>query len=226
MKFKYRLTLLVAFFVYYGIAQQQVPNIVVFIADDVSFNDLGCYGHKVVQSPNIDQLADRGLKFTNFYLTASSCSPSRNSILTGRYPHNTGAAELHTEPPIWMLSFPELLRDNGYYTLQAGKFHMGEYARRGFDQTHEDLEEVGDGGELNWVQSIKDRPKNKPFFMWFAAHDAHRNWGENDFSDTHDPDQVTPPFYLSNDPGTRRDLASYYDEIRRFDHYVGSCQGA
>ena len=202
-------------------AQDTRPNIIVFIADDVSWNDLGCYGNSIVQTPNIDQLADAGLKFSNFYLTASSCSPSRNSILTGRYPHNTGAAELHTEPPINILSFPELLRADNYYTVQAGKFHMGEYARRGFDRMYDKADEVGDGGESKWVGSIKERPRNRPFFMWFAAYDAHRNWGPNEFAGAHDPDMIAPPSYLSDDKETRLDLAKYYDEIKRFDHYIG-----
>ncbi len=67
-------------------AQNTAPNIIIFIADDVSWDDFGCYGNPDVQTPNIDRLANSGLKFENFYLTASSCSPSRNSIITGRYP--------------------------------------------------------------------------------------------------------------------------------------------
>ncbi|WP_341837127.1 sulfatase-like hydrolase/transferase [Chitinophaga pollutisoli] len=80
-------------------AQTGKPNIVIFIADDVSYNDLGCMGHPIIKTPEIDKLAKNGLRFSNAYLTTSSCSPSRASILTGRYPHNTGAAELHTPIP-------------------------------------------------------------------------------------------------------------------------------
>ena len=201
--------------------QHRPPNVIIFIADDISWNDFGCYGNSVVQTPNIDKLAESGITFTNFYLTASSCSPSRNSILTGRYPHNTGAAELHTEPPLAMLSFPELLRKHNYYSVQAGKFHMGKYALRGFDKTYEKLEEVGNGGEAMWVHSIKERPKDKPFFAWFASYDAHRDWGPNEFSETHDPTTITPPIYLSDDLETKSDLAKYYDEIKRLDFYIG-----
>src|SRR5690606_8993963 len=68
-----------------------VPNVIVFMADDVSWNDFGCYGNSFVQTPNIDKLASNGIRFNNAILTASSCSPSRVSIMTGRYPHNTGA---------------------------------------------------------------------------------------------------------------------------------------
>src|SRR6218665_245257 len=75
------------------------PNIIFIIGDDISHDDIGCYGHPLVKTPNIDQLAKEGLRFNNMFVTSSSCSPSRTSILTGRYPHNTGAAELHTELP-------------------------------------------------------------------------------------------------------------------------------
>ncbi|MCD6598317.1 MAG: sulfatase [Bacteroidales bacterium] len=201
--------------------QELKPNFIIFIADDVSWNDFGCYGNKQVQTPNIDKLAANGIKFTNLYLTASSCSPSRNSIITGRYPHNTGAAELHTEPPIQMISFPEVLRHNNYYSVQAGKFHMGEYAKRGFDIAYTNRENNGDGGEELWVKSIKERPMGKPFFMWFASYDAHRSWGPNEFTGTHIPEQINPPFYLANGSETKADLAKYYDEIKRFDYSIG-----
>ncbi|MFP6658405.1 MAG: sulfatase-like hydrolase/transferase, partial [Pirellulales bacterium] len=60
------------------------PNVILFIADDVSWNDYGCYGNAAARTPNIDRLAKSGIKFTQAYLTASSCSPSRSSIITGR----------------------------------------------------------------------------------------------------------------------------------------------
>ena len=204
-----------------SIGQSKQPNFIIFIADDVSWDDLGCYSNTDVVTPNIDKLARRSIRFTNAYLTASSCSPSRNSIMTGRYPHNTGAAELHTEPPMSMMSLPEALKANGYFTASSGKFHMGKYIERGFDVIYRRGEDIGNGGELSWVKTIEERPKDKPFFTWFAALDAHRSWGENDFSGTHDPESLNVPFYLVNGPETKQDLAQYYDEITRFDHYIG-----
>jgi N-sulfoglucosamine sulfohydrolase len=202
-------------------SQKKQANFIIFIADDVSFDDFGCTGNPDVETPNIDKLAENGMKFNNVYLTASSCSPSRNSIMTGRYPHNTDAAELHTQPPVEMLSFPELLKTKGYFTVQAGKFHMGEYAKRGFDVMITKKEENGDGGEKSWVKCVKERPKKQPFFMWFAAFDAHRAWGPNKFSGTHEVKNINPPFYMAQGEGTKSDFAKYYDEIKRFDHYIG-----
>ena len=101
------------------------PNVVLFIADDVSWNDFGCYGNPAARTPHIDRLAADGLRFDRAYLTASSCSPSRSSIVTGRYPHNNGkAAELHQPISGHLPWFPELLRAAGYYTALSGKNHM------------------------------------------------------------------------------------------------------
>jgi arylsulfatase A-like enzyme len=195
------------------------PNIILFIADDVSWDDFGCYGNTQAKTPNIDRLATSGVMFQDFFLTASSSSPSRNSIITGRYPHNTGGAELHAEPGDEMISFPEILRQNGYYTAQSGKFHMGPYARRGFDVIND--RNCGDGGEELWIETLRGRAPDKPFFMWFASFDAHRGWGPNEFAGTHTPGDLTPPSYLAQGDKTKEDLAKYYDEIARFDYFVG-----
>lgn len=202
-------------------AQKTKPNFIILIADDVSWNDLGCYGNKQVKTPNIDNLASNGIRFTNVYLTASSSSPSRNSIMTGRYPHNTGAAELHSQPPVDMVSLPQVLKENGYFTAQSGKFHMGKYIEKAFDVISREYKEIGNSGEESWLKTLRERPRNKPFFLWFAALDAHRAWGENKYSGTHNPDSIIPPFYLADGEKTRKDLAQYYDEIYRFDHKVG-----
>jgi arylsulfatase A-like enzyme len=200
-------------------AQSTRPNFIIIIGDDISWNDLGCYGNPTVRSPNIDQLAHEGIKFTNTYLTASSCSPSRCSIIAGRYPHNTGAAELHTPLPEGMPTLPGALKKSGYYTASAGKWHLGPNAKVDFDLVVE--KENGDGGEDQWVRVLKERPKDQPFFMWFASFDAHRDWQPDDKAEPHDPNRSVVPPYLVNAEGTRQDLAFYYDEIQRLDRFVG-----
>jgi len=212
-------TLFILFALTVSHAQTERPNFIIVIGDDISWNDLGCYGNPTVKSPNVDKLAEEGIKFTNTYLTASSCSPSRCSIIAGRYPHNTGAAELHTPLPAGMPTLPGELMKAGYFTVASGKWHMGPSARSDFNLV--DDKDVGNGGHKNWVKILQDRPKNQPFFMWFAAHDAHRDWHADDFGIPHDPDESVVPPYLADASGTRRDLASYYNEIQRLDHYLG-----
>ncbi|HUX55329.1 MAG TPA: sulfatase [Bacteroidales bacterium] len=198
------------------------PNFVFIIADDVSWNDIGCYGNNQVKTPNIDRLAREGLLFTNAFLTASSCSPSRCSIISGKYPHSNGAAELHTPLPENEIPFPLLLKGKNYYTAHAGKWHMGPAVHRAFDRyTDNNGYDNGDGGENNWIRFLKERPKEKPFFFWLASYDAHRPWGADTFKITHDPSKMNLPPYFADTPETRQDLASYYNEIARFDFYVG-----
>lgn len=207
-----------------GWAQDTRPNIVMILADDIGYEDIGVYGNTQVKTPTIDRLAAEGLRFTNFYLTTSSCSPSRCSMISGRYPHNTGAAELHTTLPESITIFPELLKEAGYFTGQAGKWHMGPAPRRGFDVIYDKGPTMGDGGEDSWVPLLEERPKDKPFFLWLASLDAHRPWGTNSFSGTHTPESVQVPPFLADEMPTKTDLARYYDEISRFDFFIGEVE--
>jgi len=194
------------------------PNFVFFITDDISWNDLGCYGHPVIRTPHIDELDRNGLMFENFYLTASSCSPSRCSIITGRYPHNTGAAELHTPLPSEQFMFPELLKEAGYYSVLSGKNHMGREVRRAFDTISPGR---GPGLEDDWIEMMQNRPADKPFFFWFGSVDAHRDWQMDERGEYYSAEEVVVPPMLYDGPMTREDLTGYYHEISRTDHILG-----
>jgi len=207
------------------------PNFVLFIADDVSWNDFGCYGNAAARTPRIDRLAEQGIRFTNCFLTASSCSPSRASIITGRYPHNNGeAVELHRPLPAHLVKFPALLKRDGYHTALAGKDHMPQLG--GGEEAVWDVKQDGrvagnSGGEVHWVDVVRNRPQDKPFFFWFAAYDAHRGWDgdrewiANRYGPRHDPEKVVVPAALVDTPATRDDLASHANEVTRFDWFVG-----
>lgn len=192
------------------------PNFIVFIADDAAWNDCGPYGNNVIKTPNINKLAEEGLVFDNAFLTTSSCSPSRCSILTGRYPHSTGAPELHMPLPADQVLFAGELQKAGYYTVVAGKYHIGKQ-RQEFNQ----IFGGNPSGCENWVKALQERPKDKPFFMWLAAMDPHRIYQANTIPKPHDPAQVLVPPFLPDADSTRKDLALYYDEISRLDSYLG-----
>jgi arylsulfatase len=114
--------------------------------------------------------------------------------------------------------FPLKLKQAGYYTVAAGKWHMGSYPKAAFTLR---LSGKGPGKEEDWVSCLRERPLDKPFFMWFASTDAHRRWNPDEHAKPHEPrDAVIPP-YMADRPGTRKDLASYYDEVQRLDRYVG-----
>jgi arylsulfatase A-like enzyme len=192
------------------------PNFIVFIADDAAWNDCGPYGNQNIKTPNINKLAEEGVVFNNVFLTTSSCSPSRCSILTGRYPHSTGARELHMPLPAEQLLFAGELQKAGYFTAVAGKYHIGP-KRPEFDTIY--------GGSPSgceyWVEALQNRPKNKPFFLWLAALDPHRDYQPNAIPEPHRPEDVIVPPYLPDNDSTRKDLALYYDEISRMDSYIG-----
>ena len=113
------------------------PNVVLIIADDMAWDDCGAYGNPKVRTPHIDRLAREGMRFDRAFVTASSCSPSRSSILTGRYPHNTGAEELHWPLPPEQVTFVEKLKASGYWTAAAGKWHLGDAVKGRFDLVRE-----------------------------------------------------------------------------------------
>lgn len=196
-------------------------NFVVILADDMSMEDCGAFGHPSIKTPNIDSLARAGMRFEHAVLTASSCSPSRASIMTARYPHCTRAAELHQPLPGDSITFPGELRKAGYYTASVGKWHLGNQVKKQFSRVREQTDA---SGSKNWVEELEKRPRDKPFFFWLAAIDPHRPYPQGtpeSAPKVHDRNDVQVPPYLPDIPEIRDDLADYYDEIARLDDNVG-----
>src|SRR5262245_25202703 len=94
---------------------QRPPNFIVILADDLGYGDLGCYGSKTIATPRLDQMAREGVRFTDFYVAAPFCSPSRAALLTGRIPARAGVPYVlfpteHTGLPLRETTLPELLK--------------------------------------------------------------------------------------------------------------------
>ena len=111
------------------LAADAPPNIVIFLADDLGYGDLGCYGHPIIQTPNLDAFAKQGTRLTQCYAACAVCSPSRSAILTGRTPYRNGVftwipegREIHLRTS--EIALPKLLKESGYATCHVGKWHL------------------------------------------------------------------------------------------------------
>jgi len=119
------------------------PNIVLILADDLGYADLGCFGSDRIKTPHIDRMAAEGMRFTDFYATAPICTPTRASLMTGSYPSRVGlGTPLHTPDTIGLhedeITLAELFKTQGYATACIGKWHLGHHpefypTRHGFD---------------------------------------------------------------------------------------------
>jgi len=127
-----------------GTDGDQPPNIVLIFTDDQGYGDLGCYGATDFETPHLDQMAQEGARFTDFYVAASVCSPSRAALLTGRYPPRAGLTDVlfpndERGLPQSEVTIAKVLQERGYATACFGKWHLGDEeqflpTRQGFDE--------------------------------------------------------------------------------------------
>ena len=189
------------------------PNIVVFVGDDLGWRDTGPYGNAVVRTPNIERLARTGLLVRYAFGTSPQCSPSRISILSGRYPHATRTEDLHTPLPPGERLLPSYLQAQGYFTGHMAKTHYGPLADKQFQWYS--------SRTADSLPSFLDAADRRPFFLWVGFHEPHRPY-DSVPPPGHSPSQVKLTPYLADTPETRVDVARYYDAIARMDSAIGA----
>jgi len=235
--------LLLALFLASRLHAADKPNIVMIISDDQAWTDYSFMGHKQIATPNIDRLAKESLTFTRGYVPSSLCCPSLASIVTGLYPHQHKITS--NDPPIpsgmkpkdfqsseafkqgrdKMVHFieavptlPRLLTQNGYNTLQTGKWWLGEFKHGGFTHGMTHGGRHGDAGldiGRMTMQPIYDfiaesKKDAKPFFVWYAPMMPH---------DPHTPPKELLEKYLKVQPNEH--IAKYWAMCEWFDQTIG-----
>ena len=218
------------------------PNIVLMVADDHGLDALGCYGNPVIQTPNLDQLAQEGVRFNKAYCTSASCAASRSVLLTGKYGHATGAYGHthdyhHFSTYNTVKSLPVMLEDAGYATARIGKYHLAPESVYHFQQ----VLKADPRNTVEMAEACEDfLNQEDPFFLYFCTDDPHRDFPftpkewhlPNSFGNREEgftgveakkyqPEEVIVPSFLPDNQITRKELAEYYQSVSRIDQGVG-----
>lgn len=188
-------------------------NLFLFLADDLSYFDLGITGNEFVNTPNIDAFAKDAIEFTKMYTPSAMCAPSRSALLTGLYPHRNGCHMNHGRVYEHVKSLPQYLRPLGYRVALVGKKHIKPNKVFNFDYVFKDSLE-------NYLK------KGGPTCVIFASNDPHgpHNYG------IHPPEKTKLQKKWVDVKGTRRKLSGYYADIeildKEFDKFLKSIENA
>jgi len=199
-------------------AQSEKPNILVIVCEDIS-PYLHCYGDPVAISPNIDRLAQRGIRHTNMFTTVGVSAPSRYSLITGRYSSEDGANFMRVTtfdptyeviPPAGVKCYTEFMRQAGYYCTNNSKTdYQFVPPLAAWDEN---------GNRAHW----RNAPDNQPFFAIFNINTTHESqlWLNNDKPLEVDPLKIPLPPYYPDVPEVRHGMAVMYSNIARMDREV------
>lgn len=199
------------------------PNIIWILSEDIS-PDLGCYGTRAVRTPNLDNLAGQGVRYTNAFTTSPVCSASRSAMITGMYQtsigvhhHRSHRGDGYTLPePVRLIT--GYLREAGYFTANVTTAAPG-FKGSGKTDFNFQYKNAFDGSDWN------QRKPGQPFFAQLSVRETHRgeHWkklGEM-LKNRVDPARVDLPPYYPDHPVAREDWATYLDSIQLMDQYVG-----
>jgi len=217
---KITLAIAASFFIYMA-AKSQKTNLVLFMADDCSYYDLGCYGSADSKTPYIDRFASEGMRFTRAYQAASMSSPTRHNLYTGLWPVKTGAYPNHTMAKEGTLSIVQHLKPAGYEVALIGKSHVQPVSVFPWDL----YIPLDKDDEINFaaVDAFIDSCKavNKPFCLFVMSKQPHTPWNKGN-PEMFSPENITlPPFYVDI-PDTRKDFCRYLAEINYMDQEFGT----
>ena len=195
-------------------SQAKRPNVVLILADDMGFSDIGCYGSEI-KTPNLDRLASNGLRFTQFY-NAARCCPTRASLLTGLYPHQAGMPHMVDASAKYggdlndkCVTIAEALRPNGYRTAMVGKWHVTPAngkthnwpRKRGFDRYYGTIQ--GAGSYYDPASLVSDDTPikaDRPGYFYTDALAEHAVGFVKDFAETDAPFFLYAAFTASHWP--------------------------
>jgi N-sulfoglucosamine sulfohydrolase len=226
------------------------PNILIVTADDLAYNSVGAFGCSVKNiTPNIDKLAKEGIRFTHAHVNTAVCQPCRQSLLTGRLPHNNGAEGF--EPIDYDVpTLPEQLKSIGYINGILGKeIHHQPKERFFWDyipfvSEKDSIWRSGNSRNPSMFYQYSSsffklaKEQNRPFFLIANSHDPHRpfvgshndtlTWGDNmpPVSRQYTPEQVEVLGYLPNISDVRKEVAQYYGSVYRCDQSIGAVLNA
>ncbi len=191
------------------------PNIIIYLADDLGWKDVGFNDAKVVKTPNLNKLASEGIFLKNAFVASPTCAPSRAALLTGLMPARNGAENNHTYPKEGINLLTSNLQQNGYKIYAFGKVAHGRMnANCGFDFYHKQ--------SINLEKNIKDfffkTDVDSPICVIIGDRRPHVPWTDKIIYDTEKVD--LPPYFIDT-PETRENRARYYSDITGFDKSLG-----
>lgn len=191
-----------------------LPNMVIFISDDLGRLETSVYGSSVVRTPNMDRLAASGLTFDNAYVASPSCCPNRFSLLTGLMPARHGAHPNHTQVKPGTAFLPPILQSMGYHVASFGKVAHGREGFEGCDFNSPRPQEMSDAV----VKYFAENRIEGPVCLMVGDRRPHVPWiRENTYS----PESVTLPEYFIDTPETRSHWARYLTDITGMDEEMG-----
>jgi uncharacterized sulfatase len=194
------------------------PDIVVFIADDLSWADCSPFGGKGVPTPNMARLAKDGMSLTYAFVVSPSCAPSRAALLTGLDPMRNGAMLNHSRPRADLKKWPAYFKELGYEVVAIGKVaHYAQVAEYGFDHASHSKYHEDDcvDAAVKWLAA---RKPGKPLCLFVGTNWPHVPWPKESRLD---PENLTLPPTLVDTIETRRARARYLQAVANTDRDLG-----